>query len=106
MGIINRSKMPLARRFFSSRDYVWIKFRMGDKYGILGPFRDDEDAQDNALDQLRGVVFDLFHLKTKDKKEATKALNDKKLGNQGHSGMGDRYITQPDDDEHRKVRFV
>jgi hypothetical protein len=93
-------------RLFGKKDYVWIKCLVGNKYIIIGPFKDEEDANTDAMDNLRGVVFNTYHLKTKDKGEASKALKDEDIGKGMKSQDRGKGYSIVDDEGQNKIHYV
>lgn len=55
--------------------YFWVKYRIGNKFGILGPYSTEQDANDDAIDKLRGAAsYEVVPLDTKNKSAASGKL--------------------------------
>jgi hypothetical protein len=106
MNRVKRSRQPLMSRFFGKKEYVWIKCLVGNKYIIIGPFENEEKAQKESMENLKGVVFDTFHLKTKDRHVATKELEEVEIGKGRHSQKAGGGYADEDDDGNSRIHFV
>lgn len=55
--------------------YWWVKYNVSGKYGILGPYNDEKEANDKAVEELRGAIrFDVIPLNTRNKSAASSKL--------------------------------
>jgi hypothetical protein len=52
--------------------FHWIKYKYGNnQYGILGPFKSENEANQEAFTKLSGLVFEVVALDTRNKNAAS-----------------------------------
>lgn len=55
--------------------YFWVKYRIGNKFGLLGAYSTEQEANDDAVEKLRGAAsFKVVALDTKNKAAASGKL--------------------------------
>jgi hypothetical protein len=57
------------------RVYYWVKYLVSGRYGILGPYTTEAEANDDAITELHGAIkFEVVPLDTRDKSAASGKL--------------------------------
>jgi hypothetical protein len=88
--------------------YFWVKYSVAGKYGILGPYHSENEANDKAIDELRGAVsFEVFPLDTRDRSAASSKLKAIILRDTKDIGQAMQRISRkpPQGDDNKEVHF-
>ena len=56
------------------RIYYWVKYRVANSYGILGPCGSEEEANEKAISELHGYQYEIVPLDTRNKSAASGKL--------------------------------
>jgi MinD-like ATPase involved in chromosome partitioning or flagellar assembly len=57
------------------RVYYWVKYLVSGRYGILGPYNTEAEANEKAIEELRGAIkFEVIPLDTRNKSAASGKL--------------------------------